>query len=89
MGHSDQPEKVGGPGPTRHLVHGAEDQVVLRVPHQTKHRSHVIIVLCILDETHIHSCATGTSMLDLSKFCLSAIATDTLLLARRRQCRLQ
>jgi hypothetical protein len=52
-GKSDQPEKVGGPGPTRHLVHGAEDQVVLRVPHQTKQRSHVITVLCIWDETPI------------------------------------
>ena len=31
------PEEVGGPGAAGHLVHGAEDQVVLRVPHQAEY----------------------------------------------------
>ena len=34
------PEEVGGPGAAGHLVHGAEDQVVLRVPHQAEYVAH-------------------------------------------------
>jgi hypothetical protein len=47
----NEPEKVGGPGAAGHLVHGAEDQVVLRVPHQAGRQSNNLLLLIIENQT--------------------------------------